>query len=169
MSNSNQSSKASNIFFAAGLLVVFGFLGLIFSNFATKESLEERAYRGDFDAATIETRWENLKTVNTEQAEKFDAEKVQQAMAAVVAEKAAPSPSEVVVPGSPTFMKQMEEASQESAAPEEAAPEKPAAETEDSPAPSEEKKPEGEKEAPAASQENAESKPATGEVPSGGE
>jgi hypothetical protein len=122
MSNSNQSSKASNVFFGAGLLVVFGFLVLILSNYATRESLEERAYRGDFDAATIEARWENLKAVQAEQAGLYDAVKVEKAMAAVVASQAQAAPSDVVVPGSPTFMKQMEQASQEAAPQEEESP-----------------------------------------------
>lgn len=144
MSNSNQSSNASNVFFGAGLLVVFGFLVLILSNFATRESLEERAYKGDFDAATIESRWENLKSVTAEQAEKFDAEKVEKAMAAVSASKTKPAASGVVVPGSPTFMKQMEQASQEAAAEESAS-----TESEESPSP-EKVAPEAGETAPAA-------------------
>ena len=114
MSSSNQS-KASNVFFAAGLLVVFGFLVLILSNFATQESLEERAYRGDFDAETVQVRWDNLGAIEAEQAKVYDADKVKKAMASVVTAKTSSAPSDVVVPGSPTFMKQMEAASQETA------------------------------------------------------
>lgn len=113
MSDSTPSSKASNVFFAAGLFLVFGFLVLILSNFAEQNSLEERAYMGDFDQATIDTRWENLKAVKEAQSGLFSEEKVAKAMAAVASAEAKPAPTDIVVPGSPTFLKQMEAPAEE--------------------------------------------------------
>ena len=110
MSDSSQSSKASNVFFAAGILLSFGFLGLILTSNAKKGSLEENAYRGEFDEATTEMRWKNLEEIESAQADIVDEAKLSQAMASVSGTAVAPAASGVVVPGSPTFMKQMEEA-----------------------------------------------------------
>ncbi len=117
MSDSSPSSKSSNVFFTAGLFLVFGFLVVILSNFAEQDSLEERAYKGDFDQATIDSRWENLKAIEEVQSTKFSGEKVSKAMAVIASAEAAPAATDVVVPGSPTFMKQMEAAAAESGKP----------------------------------------------------
>jgi len=107
MNESSKQSNASNVLFAAGLFVVFGFLVLILSGFAGHDTLEERAYMGDFDRETIETRWANLEEVRQAQSEAFSEEKIDTAMK-TVAESSAPSrASTIVVPGSPTFMQQM--------------------------------------------------------------
>lgn len=125
MSDSSPSSGAANILFAVGLFVVFGFLVVIFSGSAGNESIEEKAYMGDFDQATIDARWENLEVIEKEQAEAYSSEKVAEAMVAVAGAKSEPAKSGIVVPGSPTFMKQMEAQSQPAPEPE-PAPQDPA-------------------------------------------
>lgn len=144
MSNSSPSATASDIFFAAGLLIVFGFLVVILANFAEKESLEERAYRGDFDAETIATRWTNLEEVTAAQTQSLDEVKLAKAMDVVAETKAAPAASDIVVPGSPTFMKQMEKAAEKTEA---AEPEKSAPAGETGSAPAKKEAPEGKPEA----------------------
>lgn len=103
---------------AMGVFVFFGFLVLILSGYAGHESIEDRAYMGVFDTETIEQRWANLEEIETTQSGLLDEEKVAKAMASLSKKAPKATKSSVVVPGSPTFMKQMEEAS--SPAPEDA-------------------------------------------------
>ncbi|MEC5126993.1 hypothetical protein VSU19_09545, partial [Verrucomicrobiales bacterium BCK34] len=99
-------SKVKRFIGTLGIFVFFGFLALILFQNAGSESLEDRAARGDFDEATTQARWENLKTVT--EAQKVDAKKIEAAMAAVAKTPVAPAKTDLVVPGSPTFLKQME-------------------------------------------------------------
>ncbi|MDF1656442.1 MAG: hypothetical protein P1U58_02450, partial [Verrucomicrobiales bacterium] len=112
---SNQASSASSplkVFLGAmGVFVFFGFLALILSGYAGHESIEDRAYMGEFDAETIQQRWANLEEIEAAQGDLLDEKKVASEMAAIVSSAPKASKSSIVVPGSPTFMKQMEEAS----------------------------------------------------------
>ncbi len=136
---SNQASSTSSplkVFLGAmGVFVFFGFLALILSGYAGHESIEDRAYMGEFDPETIQQRWANLEEIETAQGGLLDEEKVAIEMAALVKRAPKAVASTIVVPGSPTFMKQMEEAS----APKE----------EEKPKPAEPKKEEAPKETPA--------------------
>jgi len=93
----------------AGILVFFGFLVLILSGYVGRESSQERAYQGDFDEETIETRWNNLEEVKTAQEELVDPANVDSALDELAKAPPEPAKTEVVVPGSPTFMKQSQE------------------------------------------------------------
>ncbi len=103
-------SRVKFLLAAGGVLVVFGFLALILMGFAGHESPEDKAYKGDFDAATTELRWNNLAEVNAAQDSLVDDAKIKAAMAAVVKGVSKESATGVVVPGSPTFLKQAEAA-----------------------------------------------------------
>lgn len=135
-----------------GVLVFFGFLTLILSGFAGRESLAERTFMGEFDAETTEQRWANLEEVRAAQDEAFDPAKVDEALAAIAAAPAAPSKTDAVVPGSPTFLKQSEAPAEEIEA------------EEDAPAEGEADKPEG-SETPDDGEQADEEAPAEGEAP----
>lgn len=92
-----------------GIFVVFGFLALILSGFAGNESPEDRAYKGEFSEEIIETRWKNLEEVETAQSEVYDEAKVNAAMEKIMSSVAEPKKTGIVVPGSPTFLKQSEQ------------------------------------------------------------
>lgn len=172
---SNQTSSTSSplkVFLGAmGVFVFFGFLALLLSGYAGHESIEDRAYLGEFDAETIQQRWENLEAVETAQAELFDEAKVATAMAALMKSVPKAAKSDVVVPGSPTFMKQMEEASAPAPSEEPKAP-APAGEKKSEPAPAEKSAPApAEKSAPApapADKPAAPAAPETKPVPEAG-
>ncbi|MEM1441082.1 MAG: hypothetical protein AAGF67_01990 [Verrucomicrobiota bacterium] len=97
---------------AVGVFIFFGFLALILSGYAGHESVEDRAYMGEFDAETIQQRWDNLEEIEAAQGELFNEERVDAALAKMVGNVPAAAKSEFVVPGSPTFMKQMNAASE---------------------------------------------------------
>ena len=124
---SNQETSATSplkVFLGAmGVFVFFGFLALILSGYAGHDSIEDRAYMGEFDAETLQQRWDNLDEIEAAQAELLDEEKVSAAMVALTKKAPKAAKSSVVVPGSPTFMKQMEAASAPAPAAEPAAPE----------------------------------------------
>lgn len=92
-----------------GIFVVFGFLALILSGFAGNESAEERAYKGEFSKETTEARWANLEEVQAAQTEAFDQAKVDAALEKIGSTVAKPAKTAIVVPGSPTFLKQSEQ------------------------------------------------------------
>jgi hypothetical protein len=110
MTDSSDSpvSRAKVLLAAAGVLVVFGFLTLILMGSAGHESPEDKAYKGDFDTATTQQRWDNLAEVKAAQDSLVDEAKVKAAMLAVIKGATKESPTAVVVPGSPTFLKQAE-------------------------------------------------------------
>lgn len=151
----SQSSTASGIPFkyflgSIGLFAVFGFLALILSGFAGHETLEERSYKGEFSAEVKEARWANLEEVSAAQEALVDSKKVDAALAAIAKSPAKAAKTAAVVPGSPTFMKQMEAEAAKAAAAEEAA------KKEAAPAPKVEKP----KAAPAPNAKEAEAAPA---------
>lgn len=107
------------------ILVSFGFVVLILTSNFGRESIEDRAYMGDFSEETIETRWANLEEVTSAQEALVDMSKVDAAMRELAGNVPDAAKSDIVVPGSPTFMKQAEAAS----APAETAGEKATAES----------------------------------------
>lgn len=107
------------------ILVSFGFVVLILTSNFGRESIEDRAYMGDFSEETIETRWANLEEVTSAQEALVDMSKVDAAMRELAGNIPDAAKSDIVVPGSPTFMKQAEAAS----APAETAGEKATAES----------------------------------------
>ncbi|MDA7921194.1 hypothetical protein N9Z18_01845 [Verrucomicrobiales bacterium] len=124
-------SKVKRFFGTLGIFVFFGFLALILFQYAGSDSLEDRAARGDFDEATTQARWDNLKSVTEAQA--VDQDKIAAAMKTVAKVAAKPAKTDIVVPGSPTFLKQMEAAAKPEAKPAaeaKSAPAKPAAKAE---------------------------------------
>ena len=112
MTDSSDSpvSRVKTFLAAGGVLVVFGFLALIMMGSAGHESPEDKAYKGDFDAATTQQRWANLSEVEAAQESLLDGAKVKAAMTAVMGGAGKAAATEVVVPGSPTFLKQAEAA-----------------------------------------------------------
>src|SRR5690606_27041972 len=122
-------SKPKLILGAFGIFVFFGFLALILFGYVGRESPEDRAAKGDFTPEVTAQRWANLEEITEAQSALVDEAKVEAALEALV--KAAPKPeaTTIVVPGSPTFLKQLEQAespAEEKPAAEAAAPEKPA-------------------------------------------
>jgi hypothetical protein len=111
MSNSTPSSATSFKYIVGtlGLFAVFGFLALVLSGFAGRESIEERAYMGSFSPDIIEARWANREEVDASQAALVDESKMDKALVAVAKSPVASAATDIVVPGSPTFLKQMEE------------------------------------------------------------
>lgn len=121
MSDQAQNSSPVKAFFvAAAIFLSFGFVILILSGAAGHDSVEEKAYEGEFDSATVEARWKNLEDVTAAQQGMVDAKKVDAALASLSKSAPKAAKSGVVVPGSPTFLKQMEEEAAKAAAAEEA-------------------------------------------------
>lgn len=158
MSEQATSSSPLKIFLgSAGVFVIFGFLVLILSGFAGHESAADRAFRGDFDEATTQARIANREEISQAQAAAYDPAKVDKALSGIAKSAPKAAKTDIVVPGSPTFLKQMEEAAQaeaakEAAKPEAAAPKKEgdakpqgdAPQKEAAPAPKAEEKPQAE-------------------------
>jgi len=140
MSQSNVSSASAIklVLGSIGVLVFFGFLALILSGYAGHETLAERTYRGEFDETVTAQRWANLEEVQASQAGALDKEKVAEALAVLARDPAPPAKTEIVVPGSPTFLKQMQAPAEEAPAEEAPAEEAPAEEAPAEEAPAEE-------------------------------
>jgi len=128
-------AKTKLVLGTIGIFVIFGFLALILSGFAGHESVEDRAYMGDFTPEQIALRWANLKEVSEAQSGLVDQGKITAALEAIAQAPPKAAATTVVVPGSPTFLKQMEEAAAAAPAPAPApAPETPAAPAPETPA-----------------------------------
>ena len=121
----SNSSQMKTLLTGLAILVSFGFVVLILTSNFGRESIEDRAYMGDFSEETIETRWANLEEVTSAQEALVDMSKVDAAMRELAGNIPDAAKSDIVVPGSPTFMKQAEAAS----APAETAGEKATAES----------------------------------------
>lgn len=121
----SNSSQMKTLLTGLAILVSFGFVVLILTSNFGRESIEDRAYMGDFSEETIETRWANLEEVTSAQEALVDMSKVDAAMRELAGNVPDAAKSDIVVPGSPTFMKQAEAAS----APAETAGEKATAES----------------------------------------
>ena len=102
------AKSAKMILGTLGIFVLFGFLALILSGFAGHESVEDKVYQGEFSKETTEARWKNLEEVQKVQNEAFDQTKVDAAFSKVVSSASKPAKTELVIPGSPTFLKQAE-------------------------------------------------------------
>lgn len=86
----------------------FGLLGAFVIAVSPGESSIDRTKAGDFDEATTEARWNNLKEVSSAQEAAVDSAALKKAVADVIKKSASSkaAKTELVVPGSPTFLKQ---------------------------------------------------------------
>jgi hypothetical protein len=121
-------SNPKQVLWTLLIFALFGFLALILSGQLGTKSPENRAYMGEFTEEATKLRWDNFKEVKEAQNALVDPAKVKSALEAIAKSAPKPAPTDLVVPGSPTFLKQMEQ----QAAP--AAP-APAATTTPAPAP----------------------------------
>jgi hypothetical protein len=121
-------SNPKQVLWTLLIFALFGFLALILSGQLGTKSPENRAYMGEFTEEATKLRWDNFKEVKEAQGALVDPAKVKSALEAIAKSAPKPAPTDLVVPGSPTFLKQMEQ----QAAP--AAP-APAATTTPAPAP----------------------------------
>jgi len=121
-------SNPKQVLWTLLIFALFGFLALILSGQLGAKNPENRAYMGEFTEEATKLRWENFKEVKEAQNALVDPAKVKSALEAIAKSAPKPAPTDLVVPGSPTFLKQMEQ----QAAP--AAP-APAATTTPAPAP----------------------------------
>ncbi len=100
------------------IFALFGFLALILSGRLETKNPENRAFQGEFTKETTQQRWANLAEVAEAQSALVDETKLAAALASIAKSPEKPAATELVVPGSPTFLKQMEQ----SAAPKAEAP-----------------------------------------------
>jgi hypothetical protein len=121
-------SNPKQVLWTLLIFALFGFLALILSGQLGAKNPENRAYMGEFTEEATKLRWDNFKEVKEAQDSLVDPAKVKSALEAIAKSAPKPAPTDLVVPGSPTFLKQMEQ----QAAP--AAP-APAATTTPAPAP----------------------------------
>lgn len=105
---SSNNPPGNTLFSGLAILVSFGFVVLILTSNFGRESIEDRAYMGDFSEETIQTRWANLEEVTAAQQSLVDPSKVDTAMKSLAENVPRAAKSDIVVPGSPTFMKQNE-------------------------------------------------------------
>ncbi len=105
-SNSECCSKPKWYLVTIAVFVVFGFLALVLLGFVGNESAEDRAYAGEFSPETTTQRWANLEEVRGAQAALVDEAKIKAAMEAILKAPAKVEPTNIVVPGSPTFLEQ---------------------------------------------------------------
>ncbi|NRB74099.1 MAG: hypothetical protein HRU46_07050 [Verrucomicrobiales bacterium] len=112
MSDQSQSnsSSAKALLTGVAILVSFGFIVLILTSNSGRESVEDIAYKGEFTAEVTEARWANLEEITAAQEALVDPAKVDAAFKDLAKNPPAAAKSDIVVPGSPTFMKQAEEA-----------------------------------------------------------
>jgi hypothetical protein len=115
-------SNPKQVLWTLLIFVLFGFLALIISGRLGAKSPENRAYMGEFSEETTRQRWENLKEVEGAQSALVDEAKVRGALEAIAKAPPAPAATDVVVPGSPTFLKQMEQPATPAPAPAAPAP-----------------------------------------------
>lgn len=126
-------SNPKQVLWTLAIFALFGFLALLVTGRLDSKSPANRAFEGEFTDATTRQRWANFKEVEEAQRALFDPAKVAAALEAIAKAPGKPEPSTIVVPGSPTFLKQMEQqaapapAAPGAAAPGAAAPAKPAA------------------------------------------
>lgn len=99
------------------IFLLFGFLALILAGRLSSKNPENRAYLGEFAEETTQQRWDNLNEVSEAQSALVDQARVAAALTALANSTPRAEKTDLVVPGSPTFLKQMEQ----QAAPAEAA------------------------------------------------
>jgi hypothetical protein len=132
-------SNPKQVLWTLLIFALFGFLALILSGQLGAKNPENRAYMGEFTEEATKLRWDNFKEVKEAQNALVDPAKVKSALEAIAKSAPKPAPTDLVVPGSPTFLKQMEQQAAPApaapgAAPAPAAP-APAATTTPAPAP----------------------------------
>ncbi len=121
MSSENRESPVSGLKALLTALVVFLGVGIIaaivFCSASGHESVQDKAARGVFNQKTIDSRNQNLAEVTAAQSALVNSEDIVAAEKQLIASAASmkPAKSDLVVPGSPTFLKQMEAASAASA------------------------------------------------------
>jgi hypothetical protein len=111
-------SNPKQVLWTLLIFALFGFLALILSGQLGAKNPENRAYMGEFTEEATKIRWDNFKEVKEAQNALVDPAKVKSALEAIAKSAPKPAPTDLVVPGSPTFLKQMEQ----QAAPAPAAP-----------------------------------------------
>ncbi|MDH4411574.1 MAG: hypothetical protein QE273_18320 [Verrucomicrobiales bacterium] len=111
-------SNPKQVLWTLLIFALFGFLALILSGQLGAKNPENRAYMGEFTEEATKLRWDNFKEVKEAQNALVDPAKVKSALEAIAKSAPKPAPTDLVVPGSPTFLKQMEQ----QAAPAPAAP-----------------------------------------------
>ena len=130
-------SNPKQVLWTLLIFALFGFLALVLSGQLGAKNPENRAYMGEFTEEATKLRWDNFKEVKEAQNALVDPAKVKSALEAIAKSAPKPAPTDLVVPGSPTFLKQMEQQAAPAApgaAPAPAAP-APAATTTPAPAP----------------------------------
>jgi hypothetical protein len=113
-------SNPKQVLWTLLIFALFGFLALILSGQLGAKNPENRAYMGEFTEEATKLRWDNFKEVKEAQDALVDPAKVKSALEAIAKSAPKPAPTDLVVPGSPTFLKQMEQ--QAAPAPAPAAP-----------------------------------------------
>lgn len=101
--------QPKQVLWALLIFTSFGFLAVIVSGRLGAKNPEGRAYMGEFTEEATRVRWDNLKEVKDAQAALVDPAKVSGALAALAKSAPKPAATDIVVPGSPTFLKQMEQ------------------------------------------------------------
>lgn len=110
-------SSPKQVLWTLLIFALFGFLALILSGRLGSKSPENRAYMGEFTAEATKLRWDNLNEVKEAQTALVDPAKVKSALEALAQSAPKPAATDIVVPGSPTFLKQMEQQAAPAAAP----------------------------------------------------
>ncbi|HRQ87296.1 MAG TPA: hypothetical protein PLA50_00750 [Bacteroidia bacterium] len=118
-------SSPKQVLITFAIFALFGFLALILTGNLGSRTPENRAALGEFSQEVTQQRWANLSEVKEAQSAAVDSAKVDAALAALIKSPAKPAATQIVVPGSPTFLKQMEQpaAPAEAPKPAEAKPE----------------------------------------------
>jgi hypothetical protein len=119
-------SNPKQVLWALLIFALFGFLALIVSGRLGAKSPENRAYMGEFTAEATKLRWDNFKEVKEAQTALVDPAKIKSSLETLAKSAPKPAATDIVVPGSPTFLKQMEQQSAPDAAPATPAPATPA-------------------------------------------
>lgn len=115
-------SNLKQVLWTLVIFGLFGFLALIVSGRLDSKNPVNRAYKGEFTDERTKERWANLEEVKGAQSSLVDPAKVSAALEALAKAPAKPAPTDVVVPGSPTFLKQAEQQAAAAPAPAPAAP-----------------------------------------------
>lgn len=110
-------SNLKQVLWTLAIFGLFGFLALIVSGRLDSKNPVNRAYEGEFTDARTKERWANLDEVKGAQSALVDEAKVAAALEALAKAPAKPAPTDVVVPGSPTFLKQSQQPAAPAAAP----------------------------------------------------
>ena len=119
-------SNPKQVLWALLIFALFGFLALIVSGRLGAKSPENRAYMGEFTEEATKLRWDNFKEVKEAQTALVDPAKIKSSLETLAKSAPKPAATDIVVPGSPTFLKQMEQQAAPAAAPATPAPATPA-------------------------------------------